>query len=69
MAKLELDAGQGGWKCSECGQRFDVLGRPVCGKETWVIKTKGISWIENRPVINYCPGCGRKVSELNEKEN
>ena len=58
-AKLELDASNHGWKCSECGLSVDSIGRPLFGSEVWVIYSKGTAWIENRPKFNYCPKCGK----------
>ena len=60
---FELDAGEKGWRCSGCGLRVDVIGRPIFGTEIWVITSNGIAWIENRPKYNFCPKCGKKVCE------
>ena len=57
-AKLELDASKKGWRCSKCGLPVDCIGRPIFGDEVWIIQTKSINWIENKPEFRYCPGCG-----------
>lgn len=63
MAKLELDASIKGWRCSACGLPFDSIGRPLFGREVWIIKTTSINWLENRPPIRYCPGCGEPIEK------
>ena len=63
MAKLELDASRKGWRCSDCGLSFDAIGRPIFGDEPWVIKPRTNSWLENRPRIKFCPGCGAPIRE------
>jgi len=60
---FELDAGNNGWRCSGCGLLIDAIGRPLLGNETWVIQSKGIAWIENKPEWNYCPKCGKAVDK------
>ena len=73
MAKLELDAANKGWRCSDCRLPFDCIGRPIFGGEAWMIKTTSINWLENKPRIKYCPNCGKPIeSEVNrngKKEN
>ena len=59
---FELDAAQKGWRCSGCGLRVDAIGRPIFGKEMFIVTAKGTAWIENRPIFVYCPQCGKKVS-------
>lgn len=61
--KFELDASEKGWRCSGCGLRVDAIGRPIFGHEIWVITSRGTAWIENKPEFNFCPKCGKKVSD------
>lgn len=62
-AKLELDASVKGWRCSQCGLLFDCIGRPIFGTESFFIQIKTNNWLENRPKIRFCPGCGAPVKE------
>lgn len=61
--KFELDAGNNGWKCSGCSLRVDCIGRPIFGKQVWVVSSSGVSWFENYPKFNYCPNCGKPVEK------
>lgn len=61
MAKLELDAANKGWRCSECGLPYDCIGRPIFGEEPWVITAKSNNWIENKPQNKYCANCGARL--------
>lgn len=61
--QLELNASKHGWNCSGCGLFVDSLGRPIFGDETWIISSKGVAWIENKPPFKYCPNCGKPVKE------
>jgi len=63
LAKLELDAANKGWRCSECGLPFDALGRPIFGHEAWSVVPHTNSWLENKPEIKYCPSCGAPIKE------
>ena len=63
MAKLELDASKKGWRCSDCGLSFDCIGRPLFGDEAWIIQPRSNTWLENKPQIKYCPGCGQPIGE------
>ena len=63
-ATLELNASEHGWNCSECGQKFDSIGRPLSGKEMWIFYSKGTAWLENKPKIKFCPGCGKPIKEV-----
>lgn len=62
-ARLELDATIKGWRCSECGLIVDCIGRPIFGNEAWIIQTKSINWIENKPKFLYCPKCGKPIKD------
>ena len=61
--KLELDATIKGWRCAECGLIADCIGRPIFGNEPWIIQTRSINWLENRPKWWFCPGCGRQIKD------
>ena len=60
-AKLELNASKHGWNCSECGLFSDALGRPMFGKEIWIITSTGTAWLENKPKYKFCPQCGKPI--------
>lgn len=59
--ELELNASKKGWNCSGCGLFTDAIGRPIFGKEIWVISSNGTAWLENKPKYKFCPGCGAPV--------
>ena len=61
--KLELNASRHGWNCTGCGLFSDALGRPIFGEEIWVITSKGVAWLENKPKYIFCPKCGKKVEK------
>ena len=59
--EYELNASRKGWNCSGCGLFVDCVGRPIFGNEIWVITSKGVAWIENKPKFKFCPQCGKPV--------
>lgn len=67
-AILELDAANKCWRCSECGLVYDCIGRPIFGNESWTIKPRSNSWLENRPQNKYCANCGMRFMDRKERE-
>lgn len=56
-AKLELNAMQYGWSCTNCHQFFDAFWRPA--KKGWK-PPEAYMWMADKPDFNYCPYCGAK---------
>jgi len=63
--ELELNASKKGWNCTGCGLFSDAIGRPIFGKEIWVISSNGTAWLENKPKYVFCPQCGKPVRRDN----
>ena len=61
--EYELNASKKGWNCSNCGLFVDCIGRPIFGNEMFVITSKGVAWLENKPKYKFCPSCGKPVKE------